>query len=200
MGAGWGGSLQDIAAYNASAGHFEHIVAKYCTMLGTSLAGLISFEDRIAIAYLAGRKDVDAARIGCAGLSGGGLRATLLQASCERIRAAVVVGLMSTYEGMLDRNVASHTWMMFPPGWSRHGDWADLAACRAPSPLLVQYNDGDPLFTLRGQKAAHRRIAGHYRSTGKPRNYAGQFYPGAHKFDIPMQEAAFSWLASRLRG
>ncbi len=36
--------------------------------------------------------------------------------------AAVIVGLMSTYEGLLDHNM-SHTWMLFPFGWARHGDW-----------------------------------------------------------------------------
>jgi hypothetical protein len=30
-----------------------------------------------------------------------------LQATCDEVRAAVVVGLMSTYEGLLDHNVVS---------------------------------------------------------------------------------------------
>jgi dienelactone hydrolase len=159
---------------------------------------VVSHEDRIAVNYLRSRGDVRADRIGCAGLSGGGNRAVLLQATCDQISAAVVVGLMSTYEGLLDHNVATHTWMFFPHGWSRYGDWADLAACRAPSPLLVQYDEDDELFTLAGQRAAHERLAGHYRSVGQPDAYEGRFYPGPHKFDVAMQEAAFAWLRRRL--
>jgi hypothetical protein len=102
--------------------------------------------------------------------------------------------MMSTYTDLLDHNVASHTWMFFPAGWARYGDWPDLAACRAPSPLLVQYDLDDDLFTVEGMRAAHYAGAGH------PEQYTGEFYPGPHKFDLPMQTAAFAWLKQHLYG
>ena len=91
---------------------------------------------------------VIADRVGCIGLSGGGNRAALLTATHDRIAATVIIGLMTTYEGLLDHNL-SHTWMLFPFGWARYGDWPDLAACRAPSPLLVQYDLEDNLLLQR---------------------------------------------------
>ena len=188
----------DADAYNAAAGPHEHVVEKYCSVLGTTLAGVVSFEDRLAAACLAGRDDVGA--VGCLGLSGGGCRAALLGATSGHIRATAVVGMMSTYEGLLDHNIAGHTWMFFPPAWGRCGDWTDLAACRAPSPLLVQYDREDGLFTPEGMEAAHRRLAAHYESVGQPGSYEGQFYPGPHKFDREMQSAAFAWLARQLTG
>ena len=189
----------EIALYNQAAGPHEHLVSKYCNLLGTSMAGVVSHEDRIAMNYLLSRPDVLPQGAGCVGLSGGGNRGALLQATHDRLRAAVIVGLMSTYDGLLDHNVASHTWMFFPFGWARYGDWADLAACRAPSPLLVQYDREDPLFTLEGMEAAHRRIVEHYASVGCPGAYEGQFYPGPHKFDLEMQAAAFDWLEAQLK-
>ncbi|NOZ26816.1 MAG: acetylesterase [Chloroflexi bacterium] len=189
---------EEVGLYNAAAALHEHLVEKYCSLLGTTLAGVVSYEDRVAVNYLLTREDVIPERIGCAGLSGGGCRAALLQATCDRIAAAVIVGMMSTYEGLLDHNVASHTWMFFPATWARYGDWPDLAACRAPSPLMVQYDLDDELFTEEGMRAAHRRIAEHYRSVGSPENYVGEFYPGPHKFDLEMQVAAFAWLKARL--
>jgi dienelactone hydrolase len=189
----------DVALYNAAAWHHEHLIEKYCTLLGTTLAGVVSYEDRVAVDYLRSRPDVAGRRVGCVGLSGGGCRAALLQATCEPIGAAVVVGMMSTYEGLLDHNVTDHTWMFFPPGWARHGDWPDLAACRAPSPLLVQYDRDDQLFTPAGMHAAHERITAHYRSVGRPDAYTGQFYDGPHKFDLAMQQAAFAWLRRQLK-
>jgi dienelactone hydrolase len=190
---------RDIAEYNAAAGHHEHVVEKYCTLLGTSMAGVVSHEDRIALNYLCSRPDVASEHVGCVGLSGGGNRAALLLATHERITAAVIVGLMSTYEGLLDHNVATHTWMFFPPGWSRYGDWPDLAACRVPMPLLVQYDTEDDLFTPEGMQAAHERISAHYRAGGNSEAYTGQFYPGPHKFDLLMQQAAFGWLEQQLQ-
>lgn len=185
---------EEVAAYNAAAGHHEHLVEKYCNLLGTTLAGVVAYEDRIATNYLRARPDVDVARIGCIGLSGGGNRAALLHATDDGMKAAVIVGLMSTYESLLDHHMA-HTWMLFPHGWSRHGDWPDLAACRAPAPLLVQYDRDDHLFTLAGMEAAHAKLAAHYASVGAPDAYTGQFYPGPHKFDLEMQAAAFAWLS-----
>ena len=184
----------EIARYNRATYFHEFMIEKYCALLGTTLAGVISHEDRIAVNYLQTRNDVNPENTACIGLSGGGNRAALLQATCDAIKAAVIVGLMSTYEGLLDHNVTSHTWMLFPHGWARHGDWSDLAASRAPSPLLVQYDLEDELFTREGMQAAHERIASHYKSAGASKNYQGEFYPGAHKFDLEMQQAAFAWL------
>lgn len=188
----------EIALFNSVSAFHEHTVEKYCHLLGTTLAGVVSYEDRVAVNYLASRPDVRGDAIGCVGLSGGGCRSALLQATCDRIRAAVIVGMMSTFEHVLDQNVVTHTWMVLPWGWARYGDWSDLAACRAPSPLMVQYDLEDGLFTQEGMRAAHQRIAEHYRSVGKPGNYVGEFYPGGHKFDLQMQASAFAWLKERL--
>ncbi len=187
----------DIEHYNTLAALHEHRVAKYCNVLGTSLAGVVSYEDRIAVNYLLSRSDVIADRVGCIGLSGGGNRAGLLHATHDHIAATVIIGLMTTYDGLLDHNL-SHTWMLFPFGWARYGDWPDLVACRAPAPLLVQYDLEDDLFTEAGMRAADARLAAHYASVGQPENYVGQFYPGPHKFDLDMQAAAFAWLKQRL--
>jgi len=184
--------------YNAAAMLGEDVIEKYCALLGTTFAGVVSYEDRVMANYLASRPEVDPQRIGCIGLSGGGCRSAMLGATSDRIKARVVVGMMSTYAGLLDRNVVSHTWMFFPTGWPRYGDWTDMAAARAPSPLLVQYNLQDELFSEAGMRAADKRLAEHYRSVDAPLNYRGEFYPGKHKFDLEMQAVAFQWLRERL--
>ncbi len=187
-----------VHRYNAIAGGHEHLVEKYCHLLGTTLAGVVSYEDRVAVNYLRSREDVRADAIGCIGLSGGGARSALLQATCDHIRAAVIVGMMCTFAETLDHNVVTHTWMVLPWGWARYGEYPDIAACRAPSPLMVQYDEEDPLFTSQGMHDSHQRIAEHYRSVGAPENYVGEFYPGGHKFDLPMQASAFAWLKKQL--
>lgn len=187
----------EIERYNTAANFHEDRVSKYCNILGTSMAGVVACEDRIALNYLLSRPEVDPARVGCIGLSGGGNRAALLLATHEGIHSAVIIGLMTTYPGLLDHNM-SHTWMLFPFGWARHGDWPDIAASRAPMPLLVQYDLDDYLFTQTGMQDAHARLQQHYASVGQPEAYTGQFYPGTHKFDLEMQAAAFDWLKNHL--
>jgi dienelactone hydrolase len=188
------GGAESISIYNEAAGLHEHVVAKYCTLLGTSLAGVVAYEDRVALEYLRSRPDVISERVGCVGLSGGGCRAALMQATAPALAVSVIAGMMSTYDRLLDRHVSCHTWMFFPPGLVSLGDWPDLAACRAPAPLVVQYCRDDELFPLNGMVEAHEHIAAAYSTTGAPENYVGEFYDGGHRFDQPMQDAAFGHL------
>jgi hypothetical protein len=108
-------------------------------LLGTNIAAVVAYEDRVALNYLRERSDVLAERAGCIGLSGGGLRAAILRATHDLLGPCVIAGMMSTYDELIDRCVAPHTWMLFPAGWSQRGDWPDLAASAAPAPLLIQY-------------------------------------------------------------
>ena len=123
---------------------------------------MIAYEDRVALNLLAARDDVDAARIGAVGFSGGGLRAAPLGATSDKLKARVVAGMMATYDELLDKLIVPHTWMLFPPGLGQVGDVPDLAACAAPKPLLVQYALGDAMFTEKGMRDADNRIAGYY--------------------------------------
>ncbi|MFC5260623.1 dienelactone hydrolase family protein [Kribbella qitaiheensis] len=191
------GQVDEPATYNPAARRHEHLVEKYCTVLGTTMAAVVAREDRIALAYLRGRSDTND-QTACIGLSGGGCRSALLRATSEELTAAVVVGMMSTYDGLLDHNVVDHTWMFLPRMLPAQVDWPDLAACQSPAPLLVQYNRHDQLFTLEGATAAHERIGAHY--AGAEAAYTGQFFDGPHKLDREMQFAAFTWLRDALSG
>ncbi len=188
---------EEIAHYNAAAWHHEHLIEKYCTLLGTTLAAVINHEDRLALSYLRSRPDT-ANQTASIGLSGGGCRSALLRATSEELTAAAVVGMMGSYGSLIDHNVIDHTWMLVPAGLSAHADWPDLAACQAPAALLVQYNRGDDLFPLTGAIAAHHRITAHYADAAAPDAYTGQFYDGPHKFDQAMQQDAFTWLEAQL--
>ena len=64
---------------------------------------------------------------------------------------------------------------------------------------MVQNDLDDGLYTVKGMKAAHRRIASHYKAKGKPGNYEGKFYPGPHKFDLEMQRDAYEFLGKWLK-
>lgn len=192
------GDPGEAARYERLAAAYEHVLAKYCTALGTSLPGLAAYEDRVAAAYLAARPEVRPGDLGCVGLSGGGIRAALLRATSPRLRATVIVGAMTTYRGLLDRHVANHTWLLFPPGLAQVTDWPELAAAHAPAPLLVQYLRGDHLFSLDGMRAAHQLLTDAYAAAGAREAYRGEFYDGPHRFDVDMQDSAFASLTDWL--
>jgi len=194
-----GTSRQYIEKYHQFCADFEHLLAKTLFTAGTTWPGVFSYEDRRAVDYLVTRPEVDPTRIGCGGLSGGGLRTIFLAGLDPRIRCAVCVGFMSTFKELLHHNIKCHTWMLYLPLLPQYLDLPDLIALRVPAPLMVQYDEEDPLYTLQGQKDADLRLKTIYRKAGAPGNYSGKFYPGPHKFDIPMQEDAFNWFDQWLK-
>ena len=187
------GSREYIEKYHAWAAEHEHLLAKTLFAAGTTWPGIFSYEDRRSVDYLLTRPEIDPERIGCGGLSGGGLRTIFLAGLDPRIRCGVCVGFMSTFEELLHSNVKCHTWMLYLPRLLSYLDMPDLIALRVPAPLMVQMDTEDDLYTLQGQQDADAKIAAIYEKAGYPDHYSGRYYPGPHKFDLEMQEDAFDW-------
>lgn len=186
-------SVAEIAAYNAWAAGHEHILAKSLFSAGTTWPGVFSAEDQRALDVLCARPDVDADRIGCAGLSGGGLRTVLLGGLDPRIKVAVCVGMMTTWRDYLLHKCHTHTWMCYVPLLPPELDYPEILGLRVPLPTLVQNDTEDPLFSLPEMQRADTILAEVYAKAGAADRYACSFYPGPHKFDQPMQAEAFAW-------
>lgn len=192
------GSEEYIQKYNEFWATNEcSLIADTILDAGTSWPGIFSYEDRRSIDYLLTRQEIDPNRIGCGGLSGGGARTIFLAGLDPRVRCAFCVGFMSTMRALLRNHIKcpqGHGLLMYVPLLFHLLDLPDIIALRAPSPLMVQYNEEDELFTSEGQHEADRKIAKIYSKMGHRNNYVGKFYPGPHKFDAAMQEEAFQWL------
>jgi hypothetical protein len=193
------GSRRYIEAYNEFCADYETLVAKTLFASGTTWTGIMACEDRRAVDYLLTRSDADPGRLGCGGLSGGGLRTIYLAALDPRIRCAVCAGFMSTVGEMLPDIVRWHTWMFHVPHLHALMDLPDVASLHGPLPLMVQGDRDDPLWTLAGQKQADDKLARIYARMGASECYRGMMYPGPHKFDLPMQTDAFNWFERWLR-
>ena len=186
-------SEAEIRAYNTFAGNHESVVAKSLFCAGTSWPGVFSAEDQRALDYLCARPDVDADRVGCAGLSGGGLRTVFLAGLDDRIKCACCVGMMTTWKDYLLQKSHTHTWMIYVPGLPALLDYPEILGLRAPLPTLVQNDNDDDLFTLDAMKRADVILGEVYARAGAPERYKTAFYPGKHKFDLDMQAEAFAW-------
>ena len=96
----------------------ESVMAKSLFSAGTTWPGVFFGEDRKALDILCSRKDVDPDRIGCGGLSGGGMRTVFMGGLDPRIKCAVCVGFMTTWKDFLLNKSFTHTWMTFVPRFS----------------------------------------------------------------------------------
>lgn len=185
--------VRNIEAYNTWAGHHEDVMSKSLLSAGTSYTGMVLAEDRIALDILSARKDVDPDRMGCAGLSGGGLRTAFLGGMDARIKCAVCVGFMTTWKDFLLNKSYTHTWMTYAPGLANYLDFPEIFGLRVPLPTMVLSNNQDQLYTLPEMKKADDILAAVFSKGGHPERYSGKFYDGGHKFDIQMQTDAFNW-------
>jgi dienelactone hydrolase len=184
---------ESIRAYNQWAGNHEHILAKALFSAGTTWPGVFSAEDQRALDVLCARPDVDTKRVGCAGLSGGGLRTVMLAGIDPRIQCAVCVGMMTTWRDYLLNRCKNHTWMCYVPLLPAELDYPEILGLRVPLPTLVLNDIEDPLFTLPEMQRADAILREVYAKAGADERYACSFYPGGHKFDIAMQEEAYAW-------
>ncbi|MBT3268740.1 hypothetical protein HN371_16415 [Candidatus Poribacteria bacterium] len=189
----------NIEAYNSWAGGHEDIMSKSLFCAGTTWPGVFLADDRAALDVLSARDDIDADRIGCGGLSGGGLRTVFLGGADDRIKAAVCVGMMSTWRDYLLNKAYTHTWMCYVPLLPRYLDYPEILGMRMPLPTLVQNDIEDQLFTMPEMERADRMLREAYDMAGAGDRYRGTFYPGPHKFDPEMQDEAFTWFDTWLK-
>ena len=186
-------SEDEIQRYNQFAANHEHVIAKSLFSAGMTWPGVFVFDDRRALDYLASRPDVDATRIGCAGLSGGGLRTVMLTGADERIRCSCCAGMMTTWRDYLLNKCYTHTWMVYVPGLPRDLEYPEVLGISAPNPVLVLNNRQDALFTMTEMQRADVMLSEVYKKAGAPERYRASFYDGPHKFDREMQKEAFDW-------
>ncbi|NND35044.1 MAG: hypothetical protein HKN76_20835 [Saprospiraceae bacterium] len=190
---------KNIEAYNTWAANHEHIMAKSLFCAGTCWPAVFLNEDQAALDVLCARDDVDVNNIGCAGLSGGGLRTVFTGGLDSRIKCAVCVGFMSTWADFLLNKSYTHTWMTYVPLLANDMDFPEILGMRVPLPTLVQNDIDDFLYTMPEMEAADKILAEVFDKAGAGDRYRGSFYPGPHKFDLAMQKEAFDWFDQWLK-
>jgi dienelactone hydrolase len=162
---------------------------------GTSWMGIVSYDDRRAVDVLASLPEVDAQRIGCLGLSGGGYRATYLTGLEPRIRASIITGWMTSLPTTLDIPYSVHSALFDAQGAHANLDHPDIASLAAPHcATFVQNCAQDRLFTRAGMETAAEKIRAVYADMKHPERFRAQFYDVPHQFNVRMQEDAFGWL------
>jgi len=185
--------LNYISGYNNWAAAHEHVLSKSLFCAGTTWPGVFLKEDQIALDILSNRSEVDANNLGCCGLSGGGLRTVYLGGLDDRIKCAIAVGFMSTWNDFLLYKSYTHTWMLYAPLLPNYLDFPEILGLRTPLPTMVLNNREDQLFTLEEMETSDKILKEVFVKAGASEKYQCNFYNGPHKFDQEMQQDAFQW-------
>ncbi len=188
-----------VPGVNEVYGHFEELMMRHLLAAGTTWMGILSHDDRVSMDYLGTRPEVDAARIGCAGLSMGGTRTDWLFGTDPRIKAAVSVDWCTDWRYLMPQHVGSHSFAQYVPGLTGQLELSDVVSMGMPGALLVMECAQDELFPLEGMHATCERIEAIYRKANLPDKFAYRFYDVPHQFDVPMQDDAIAWLDTWLK-
>ena len=189
-----------IAAFNSRASENEQLVGRTIYSAGFTWSGVMFWDDVRTVDYLLTRPEVDPRRIGCAGLSLGGVRSAHLAALDDRIKVAVVVGWMTSFPPQLRRHVRNTIgFTKLVPGLYRHLDYPDVASLAMPTPLLVINGSRDALFEPSAVRASFEKLEACYRKAGVPDRLRTRLYDTPHEFNAEMQAEAWAWLAKHLQ-
>ena len=189
----------NIKAYNDWANNHEQTMSRSLFSAGTTWPGVFFAEDKKALDVLCAREDVDNERVGCCGLSGGGLRTVFMAGLDARIKCAVPVAFVTTWNDFALNKSTNHTWMTYVPLLPNELDFPEILGLRTPLPTLVLNDINDNLYTMPEMEKANEILKEIYKKAGAEEKYKCSFHPGPHKFDKKMQKEAFDWFDKWLK-
>ncbi|WP_337175999.1 alpha/beta hydrolase family protein [Paludisphaera sp.] len=189
-----------LAKYDDLARQSLFLGVRELNWAGVTWAGVNFGDDSRCVDYLLSREEVDPARIGCTGLSGGGWRTNMIAALEPRVKAVVSVGWMTTGDTQQAYNVggAIGTFNLLPGVWNRL-DVPDLIAMAAPRACMVVGGTEDILFPPLGQREAARQIAEAFDWAGSPDLFRHHAPAKPHCYDRDIQEEALAWFDRHLK-
>jgi hypothetical protein len=183
--------MYDMVGYNDSKPFTHAFLNDRLRRWGLSLPTLQTWNSIRALDWLTSLPDVDAARIGCTGESGGGTQTFLLTALDARIAvsAPVVMVSHSFQGGCVCENAAG----------LRHGtDNVEFAALCAPRPLKLIGATGD--WTALTRSRAFPAIRGVYSLLGASDRVSAEVFDFPHNYNQTSRNAVYAFMAHWLLG
>lgn len=188
-------TAERIRAFNQRASQNEQLLGRTIYAAGFTWAGVMYWDDIRTVDYLATRPEVDKNRIGCLGLSMGGLRTCHLVALDDRIKAAVAVGWMASFPRQLHHHIKNSIgFTKLVPGLYRYLDYPDVTSLAMPAALLVINGSKDALFDLTGVHESFDKLNACYKKAGITEKCRTRLYDTPHEFNSEMQAEAWEWL------
>ncbi len=162
-------------------------------LLGRTMAGWRAWDVMRALDYLATRPEVDAKRIACMGISGGGTVTLYAAALDARIRAAVLSGSTATFRDSIFS--ISHCLDNYVPQILEWAEMSDVAGLIAPRPVFVESGERDHIFPVESARQVVAELRRIYALWGAEQRLGHEVFPGEHSF---WGKGAFAFLEQHL--
>jgi dienelactone hydrolase len=150
-------------------------------LLGETMIGWRVFDIMRAIDWIETRPDLDAKRVACMGISGGGMATQFAAALDERIQAAFVSGYLNSFRDSVMS--LAHCVDNYVPGILNWCESSDVAALIAPRPLFIESGERDPIFPIDASRQAFGDVKKAYEIFGAGEKTEQHVFPAAHEFN-----------------
>jgi dienelactone hydrolase len=149
-------------------------------LMGQTMIGWRVWDVMRSIDWIESRKELDAKRVGCMGISGGGTCTTFAAALEPRIKAALVSGYLNTFRDSILS--LSHCIDNYVPGILNWAEMYDVAGLIAPRALFVESGDKDNIFPIAASKASFERVKKVYSAFDAATLAEQEVFDGPHSF------------------
>ena len=179
----------------------EHGMANLPTMLiGDDLERYMVHDGMRAIDYLSARPDVDRARIGALGCSGGGTATAVLAALDDRVQVAGTACYITSFEALLPSATGVQEAEQSIPHFIESGlDLADWVEAAAPHPYAIISTTED-MFPFAGARQSYEEAKRIYSLYGAADRLDWITGPGGHGNLGPISTPILSFFAKFLKG
>ncbi len=159
----------------------EHGEANIGPMLiGDTVARYMVNDAMRGVDYLVSRKDVDAARIGAFGCSGGGTMTAYFAALDDRVKAAATACYITSFEALLASPQGAQDAEQSIPHFIEQGlDFPDWVEAFAPRPYAI-VSTKDDMFPFEGARQTHDEAKRFYALYKAEENLQWITGPGGH--------------------
>jgi dienelactone hydrolase len=149
-------------------------------LLGQTMIGWRVWDVMRTIDWIQTRPELDATRIGCMGISGGGTCTQFASALDLRIKAAFVSGYLNTFRDSIMS--VSHCIDNYVPGILNWAENYDVAGLIAPRPFFSEGGNRDPIFPVHATRESFARVKKVYEVFGAPEQAEQEIFDGEHEF------------------
>lgn len=166
--------------------------------VGLPLSGLQVYENLRAVDYLRTRPEVDPARIGVTGASGGGNQTMYAGAWDARLSAVVPVCSVGNYPAYLGR--ACCMCEVVPGVLAFADEWAVLGLAAPRALLVINATQDSPVFSAEAARVTMEPLQRLYALIGKSAQVRHATFESKHDYNQPMREAMYGWMTRHLKG
>lgn len=164
---------------------------------GNSQAKFMIWDGIRAVDYLLTRREVDPARIGITGRSGGGTQSAYIAAFDDRILAAAPENYITNYTRLLQTIGPQDAEQNLPGFISKGLDHADFLIVRAPKPALMITTTND-MFSIQGAMETEKEVFAAYMALGNPGNFSRCEDDAGHASTLKNREALYAFFNKHL--